>query len=220
MPNSNNNCEFCNEFSGGRENSFSRVYVNDPRDRTVLETRHLKILPTLGHFVKGYLLLVPKEHLCAIADAPLELIQELTEIKRSLVRQLSPLYGSYTFFEHGARGPDSGGCGISHAHLHALPLSTPKVLLKLKSQFSHVPVGSLAELKRATSGSSYLYYEDSSSHGWSFFPRFLPSQYMRRLIAEAAGISQWDWRQSGKENELLATQAEVIGALSGIRNAK
>jgi hypothetical protein len=159
-------------------------------------------------------------HFCALADTPAELIQELEEVKGALVRQLSPVYGPYVFFEHGARGPNSGGCGISHAHLHALPLSVDEVLPKLKSQFPHLPIGSLSELKPATSGASYLYCEDPSSQGWLFFPRVLPSQYMRRLIAESAGISLWDWRQSGREDGLLATRVEVLSALSGIHDGR
>jgi diadenosine tetraphosphate (Ap4A) HIT family hydrolase len=191
------------------------VYAGEPRDRAVLETAHLKVVPSLGHFAKGYLLAVPRVHLCALADAPLALIWELEEVKQALVRRLGPMYGDYVFFEHGARTPESGGCGISHAHLHALPLGSDGILPRLKAQFPHVPLDSMADLRRASSGASYLYFEDPSSQEWLFFPKSLPSQYMRRLIAGAAGIPEWDWRKSGREDLLLATRAEVLCALSG-----
>lgn len=216
MSTNNHTCEFCDEFRGGSENSFSRTYVDYLQDRTVLTTGRLKVVPTLGHFVKGYLLVVPKAHFWTLADMPAELMHELEEIKGALASRLSPLYGRYVFFEHGARGPGSGGCGISHAHLHAIPLSMDEVLPKLKSQFPHRPIASLSDLKPATAGLSYLYCEDSSSQGWLFFPRLLPSQYMRRLIAGAAGISQWNWRQSGREDGLLETRIETLRALSGV----
>jgi len=112
-------CEFCDEFSGGRRNSFASRYIHDLPDRTILETDHVKLLPTLGHFVKGYLLLVPKSHCCTLADAPHEAIREVEEIKRKLITHLGVQYGPYVFFEHGAQTPASGGCGIYHAHLHA-----------------------------------------------------------------------------------------------------
>ena len=169
---------------------FEWVTLTEQKRVILGERRRLKVIPSLGHFVKGYLLLVPKAHFCAIADTPPEFIQELEEVKGILTRQLGQLYGSYMFFEHGARSPDSGGCGISHAHLHALPLNVKDVLTKLKSQFPYLPVDSLRLLNRATAGASYLYCEDSSSGGWSFFPKFLPSQYMRRVSAESAGIAQ------------------------------
>src|SRR5437588_10868320 len=95
MSKTNNPCEFCDEFRGGSQNSFIRRYIAELRDRTVIETRHLKVIPTLGHFVKGYLLIVPKLHFCALADMPLDLIQELEELKATLIKRLSPIYGSY-----------------------------------------------------------------------------------------------------------------------------
>jgi ATP adenylyltransferase len=104
MP-TNSRCEFCDEFAGGSHNSFAATYAENLQDRTIIEAEHLKVLPSLGHFVKGYLLLVPKRHYCALADAPPEIIREVDEVKKSLIGQLSPLYGSYVFFEHGARTP-------------------------------------------------------------------------------------------------------------------
>jgi diadenosine tetraphosphate (Ap4A) HIT family hydrolase len=210
----NSRCEFCDEFCGGIHNSFATRYATELKDRTVLETEHIKVLPTLGHFVKGYLLLVPKRHYCALADTPLEVIQEVEQVKVMLIQQLTSLYGPYVVFEHGARGPGTGGCGIYHAHLHALPLSADEALSKLKNQFPSTPIGSLSDLRSATSDAPYLYCEDSSARPRLFFPAFLPSQYMRRLIAEEAGISQWDWRQSGREDALLATRAEVLSVLT------
>jgi diadenosine tetraphosphate (Ap4A) HIT family hydrolase len=213
MPN-DKRCEFCDEFCGGGQNSFATRYLDVLEDRTVLETDHVKVLPSLGHFVKGYLLLVPKPHYCTLADAPRNVIREVEETKRTLIRHLSALYGPYVFFEHGARALDAGGCGIYHAHLHALPLSVDEVLAKLKGQFPYRPIGSLLGLKSATSSKSYLYCENSRAQSRLFFPTSLPSQFMRRLIAEAAGIPQWDWRQSGREDALLATRNEVLTALS------
>jgi diadenosine tetraphosphate (Ap4A) HIT family hydrolase len=209
-------CEFCDEFRGGTRNSFAARYIDRLKDRTILETGHLKLLPSLGHFVKGYLLIVPKRHYCALGDAPLETLRQVEEIKIELSRRLGPIYGRYTFFEHGTRGPGSGGCGIDHAHLHALPLSIRTVLSRLKGEFSYRSIASLCALRRATGSASYLYCEDSARQSWLFFPSFLPSQYMRRLTAEASGILEWDWRESGREDAFLATRVESLKALSGV----
>lgn len=213
--NKNQPCDFCDEFSGGSSNAFSAWYSKDLRDRTLLETKHIRVLPTLGQFVKGYLLIVPTIHYCRLADMPSEALLEVEYVKTLLVGRLQSLYGNYTFFEHGGRTSDSGGCGIYHAHLHALPLEADITLPKLKEQFPHKSLGSLLELKSVESVASYLYYEDTSAHSWLFFPKFLPSQYMRRLMAEAAGISRWDWRCSGREDAFLATRSEVASVLTG-----
>jgi len=207
-------CEFCDEFSGGSRNAFATLYGEKLASRTLLETDHVRVLPSLGHFVKGYLLLVTKVHFCALADIPYEAIREVEDLKISLAQRLQLQYGPYVFFEHGARTVDSGGCGIYHAHLHAVPLKACNVLPKLQDQFPHRPIESMSDLKTAEPSKSYLYYEDSAGHSWLFFPKALPSQYLRRLIAESAGISQWDWRRSGREDALLATRTEVLSTLS------
>ncbi len=211
MPN-NRQCDFCDEFSGGHQNAFAAWYGCE--HRTVLETDNLKVVPSLGHFVKGYLLIVPKLHWCTLTDTPGVVISEVEEVKRAVIRELSPVYGPYVFFEHGARTPESGGCGIYHAHLHALPLNVDGPLPRLRQQFSALRIESLQELRIRTLNRSYLYYEDCSAGSWVFFPESLPSQYMRRLIAETLGISQWDWRSSGRQEALLATRTEVASLLS------
>ena len=207
-------CEFCDEFSGGTRNAFGHSYGNDVPDRTVLETAHLKVLPSLGHFVKGYLLVVPKVHHMALADMPTTVLREVDAVKTMLTRRLAPRYGSYTFFEHGTRTLAAGGCGIYHAHLHALPLKADAVLLKLQGQFPFRRIESILDLSTAEQGESYLYFEERAGHSWLFFPKVLPSQYLRRLAAESLGITQWDWRQSGREDTFLATRAEVLATLA------
>jgi len=203
-------CEFCDEFAGGSRNAFAVRYGDELPCRAVLETDQVTVLPTLGHFVKGYLLLVPKVHYCTLADMPSSAIRAVEDLKKSLVQSLRPRYGPFILFEHGARTVTSGGCGIYHAHLHALPLKAGGVLDKLQDQFPHRPIESMLDLRDVERDRSYLYYEESAGHSWLFFPKVLPSQYLRRLVAESAGITQWDWRRSGREDALLATRAEVL----------
>ena len=54
-------------------------------------------------------------------------------------------------------------------------------------------------------GKSYLYYETVRGNRYVFYPPFIPSQYIRRLLAEAIGIQNWNWRQCGREERLLST---------------
>src|SRR5207247_11042503 len=116
----NNSCEFCNEVAGGNANSFAVHYANEVASRTILEQDDFRVLPSLGQIVPGYLLLVPNHHYRAFADMSLEKLKAAEVLKTSLTKQMRSLYGNLLFFEHGVRTSDSGGCGISHAHLHFL----------------------------------------------------------------------------------------------------
>jgi len=210
-------CEFCDEFSGGTRNSFVERYHDDHVDRTIVETSGFKVVPSLGHIVQGYLLLIPRDHCCALADLPAESLRELEQLKTMLVGSLRGKYGGYVLFEHGARTENSGGCGISHAHLHAVPLPVEKDLLQtLRASFRHQQISGISGLRGAPADCSYLYYEDVRGGCYVFYPAYLPSQYMRRLIAERLGVENWDWRNRGREYSVLVTRAEVSRILRDV----
>jgi len=210
-------CEFCNEFAGGSANSFAARYGYELESRLILEESDLRLLPSLGQIVPGYLLLVPNQHCRALADMSLNELNDLETLKMYVIGHLYPTYGDYLFFEHGARTSDSGGCGITHAHLHAVPFPGDKdPVEKLKQSFPFDEVSNLPELKRIQIEKPYLYYEAVHGKRYVFYPPFVPSQYIRRLLAQALGIEAWDWRQSGREENLLTTFTRTSQLLAGM----
>jgi diadenosine tetraphosphate (Ap4A) HIT family hydrolase len=205
-----NQCEFCDEFAGGRANSFAVRYANEIASRTILEQDGFRAMPSIGQIVPGYLLLVPNYHYRAFADMSLEELNAAEGLKTGLTEQMRSTYGDCLFFEHGARTPDSGGCGISHAHLHIVPFPAEKdPVEELVRAFPVEEVSNLLDLKRIQPGKSYLYYESVRGERYVFYPPFIPSQYIRRLLAEALGIQTWDWRRCGREDRLLNTLSQT-----------
>lgn len=199
-------CEFCNEFAGGSSNSFAVHYGNELANRTILEQDGFRVLPSLGQIVPGYLLLVPIHHHRALADMSREELNAAETLNAGLSDQMRSAYGSCLFFEHGVRVDDSGGCGISHAHLHIVPFPAEKEPLdELIRTFPFEEISHLVDLKRVPPDKSYLYYESTRGNRCLFYPPFIPSQYIRRLLAEALGIQRWDWRQCGREEQFLST---------------
>jgi diadenosine tetraphosphate (Ap4A) HIT family hydrolase len=214
---SSNDCEFCDEIAGGSANSFAARYAHELESRTILEETDFKLLPSLGQIVPGYLLLVSKRHYRALADMSLEELRGAESLKRHLVTRLYPTYGDYLFFEHGARTSASGGCGISHAHLHAVPFPSDKDPVEdLIQTFAFEEVSNFPDLKSIHPERSYLYYEAVCGGRYVFYPEFIPSQYIRRLLAEALGIQSWDWRQYGREERLLTTLSRTSELLAGV----
>src|SRR5260370_16987094 len=122
-------CEFCSEFSGDTYNSFHALYRGTMPPRHLLGTDNFRIFPSIGQIVEGYLLIAPVQHYCTLDELPTELVGELAAICERARSIVSQNYGPCISFEHGARGPVNGGCGIYHAHLHIVPLSaTPAPL--------------------------------------------------------------------------------------------
>jgi hypothetical protein len=141
-----------------------------------------------------------------MADMPDDQIRGLDELCKEVRSILRNAYGACVFFEHGIRGEGSGGCGIDHAHMHTVPLMGKGVLNILAQKFECSDIDSLADIKRvAERNSSYLFFENSSAQRYVFPVNNLPSQYLRRLVAESVGRKDWNWRERGHEPELIST---------------
>jgi diadenosine tetraphosphate (Ap4A) HIT family hydrolase len=204
--NQKSRCEFCDEFAGSSKNEFVARYGSRLGDRLLFNGRYFRIVPSLGQIVEGHLLVIPVEHHRALADLPHSRAAELDDLCRYTRSVLTQKYGSCVLFEHGARGEGSGGCGIDHAHMHAVPVMADGVLSILAREFTGGDIASLAEIPRLLApGSSYLYFEDASRKRYAFPVQNLPSQYMRKLVADSIGKTDWDWRECGREPELLST---------------
>jgi diadenosine tetraphosphate (Ap4A) HIT family hydrolase len=196
-------CDFCNELRGDLSCAFHRIYAGDPDTRVLFRSEKFAVIPSLGHILGGYLLVLPIRHFRAAGDLTGNYLDEFAAICERVGRTLKDQYGPCILFEHGTRSEGVGGCGIYHAHMHAVPLSEvpdPVEILKLR-----FPYADLTDL------SSYLFYRDSDARFYLFDTGPLPSQYMRKLLADALGNQDWDWRKAGREERLLATMRVLSG---------
>jgi diadenosine tetraphosphate (Ap4A) HIT family hydrolase len=200
-------CDFCNELSGSSENSFGRIYGEHIESRILSRSSQFAVIPSLGQVVEGYLLILPINHFRALGDLPGPLLQEFVAICERVGNILKDQYGPHILFEHGTRSEGVGGCGIYHAHLHAVPLAeVADPIDTLKVRFPYAELTHLNEISKRSAGlSSYLFYQDSRARLYLFDTGPLPSQYMRKLLADALGNQDWDWRTAGREERLLAT---------------
>jgi diadenosine tetraphosphate (Ap4A) HIT family hydrolase len=206
-------CDFCNELSGSSENAFGRLYGEQLECRILSRSSQFAVIPSLGQIVEGYLLVLPINHFRALGDLPGPLLQEFAATCERVGNTLKDHYGPYILFEHGTRSEGVGGCGIYHAHLHAVSLaeiSDPVEILKLR--FAYTELNHLDDIREQSEGlSSYLLYQDPRARLYLFDTGPLPSQYMRKLIADAQGTQDWDWRTAGREERLLATMRRLSG---------
>src|SRR5260370_5986666 len=158
-------CDFCNEFSGGRRNAYARRYGPHADNRALLNDGVFRVLPTLGQLIEGHLLVIPGRHLTSMGDLMPDESKQLEAICDSVRWTLQEVYGQALFFEHGIRGAGSGGCGIEHAHLHAVPVAGDGVLDFLVREFGGCAIHGLVNIKDAVKQeSSYLFFEDSCAN--------------------------------------------------------
>jgi len=200
-----NNCDFCDELSGGSNNAFATIYKQQPTSRILYRSRHFVVLPSLGQIVEGHLLIVPITHDTALADVTLSSAEELSDLRSFVRGAVVETYGSVIFFEHGVRGKQAGGCGIDHAHLHAVPFaSSQEPIEELKDRHPLRSIGGISEIPHQVAPDSpYLYYEQTNGQAWACEIDFVPSQYLRKCVAESLGTKSWDWREFGTEEALI-----------------
>jgi len=72
------------------------------RSRVLYEDEHFVVMPPLGEFMEGGLLLLSRKHLLSFAHLPAPLFEHLERLMQAIGRVLLRRYGvDPLFFEHG-----------------------------------------------------------------------------------------------------------------------
>lgn len=202
-------CDFCQAFETG---SFPLSGGN----RILVDSGNYYVFPGLGQIVEGYLLIASKQHYIGIGEIPVQLYGELEIVLDKVREALRDFYCAPLFFEHGpATASRRGGCCIEHAHIHAMPVNID-IVDDISRQFSPHKISDLVELKRLYErGVPYLFLESTSGERYVFeIPGSIPSQYIRRIIAEKIGKPErWDWGAYWGLEELQRTLETLRGKI-------
>jgi diadenosine tetraphosphate (Ap4A) HIT family hydrolase len=205
---SSKQCCICEEI---KSHELPNDYVSRYRisNRFCYEDDNFVIFPSISPLVSGHILLFPKIHvsnLAALSDSMLSQINVLGK----MVQFHENIDRKYFFFEHGVKN-DIGGCGITHAHLHILPLPSEisnQVIIEIQKDFPSITHGNLGQIKdEARRSTAYLFYGIDLLDLTLSLAEEIPSQYIRKIIAEKINKSDWDWRNLTEEKKFLETYA-------------
>jgi len=163
-------------------------------ENLLLETENFYVVPTIGGFVEGYLLLISKEHLGSLAEIKKSQIEEFENLKKKCKKILIKIYDGCIFYEHGRTG-----MSVNHAHMHAVPVNID-FLGDLSVLFgTYIKVNQWNDVvKLSISHPHYLYYENCIKNNKYFFPvKKIESQFFRRILAEKLHLPEgvYDWRK-------------------------
>jgi hypothetical protein len=126
-----------------------------------------------------------------------------SEVRRLLTRHFDPP----VFFEHGmVCSTNRVGACVDHAHLHGVPLRSD-ITRRLKASHELVQIEGLHDLRgQRRLNQSYLYFENQRQENFIIRDASVPSQYLRRVIADELGLSDlWDWAAFPFEMNARAT---------------
>ncbi len=200
-------CPFCAEFEGDGLSIFSGMMGNRLASRVVYEDEHFVVMPPLGEFMEGGLLLLTREHILSMACLPPERFEHLERLLQAVQRALVKCRGvAPLVFEHGpARDWSKGVCCVDHAHLNIFPAPVQvhshlagRMSLRLDS------LSEMAKLSRAEFG--YLFVQQNDGARRAYDGRDVPTQMVRRIITSQLGLAErWHWRDYPGHDELIAT---------------
>ena len=228
-------CDFCDEQKGIRT-VFNEIY--DIKDRLIFETESFRLFPCMGCLREGHLLIASKKHYNAIGALDSKAMIELQGLIQEVVNFYRTKYKRETVvFEHGVTDDSgkTGGCGISHMHLHLLPMSREEYdsvseILNNSKQNTVRQVKTLQEVKNLYENKktyillSFLDLKDKEIFDDSCLitsdRNHFESQYMRKVVSEVLKKREWDWRRIKKpEQEFVNTFSSASTYFSTDRSA-
>ena len=187
-----NMCPFCQEVLNRSDNMIGR-------NRVIAESETFLVFPTVGGFVDNYQLIVPKKHINCFSELTSNEWEELNLIIEWQGRINKQYFNSSTsMFEHGALLPNNeSGKSIIHAHLHIFPNNNSLFDVLKEYDFSIQEISNITDLVNACHCyETYLYYRDVDGRDYVItHKQGLPSQFLRKVLADSLGEIGWNWRE-------------------------
>lgn len=208
-------CPFCAEIEHDEGGIFATIMGKSLPSRVLYEDEHFLVLPPLGEFMAGGLLLLTREHILSFAHLPPAQFDHLQRLLAAVQRVLIQHWGvSPLIFEHGPAPEEGKGvCCVDHAHLNIFPAPVPvHAHLAERMHCSLADLSGLAKLRRAEFG--YLFVQENDGTRRAYDGRNVPTQLVRRIITAQLGLPErWHWRDYLGKEELLATYLALQGQI-------
>jgi diadenosine tetraphosphate (Ap4A) HIT family hydrolase len=204
------NCCLCEEISS---KAFPKQYQGayPVTTRICVDTGEFVALPTLSPLFAGHILVLPYRHVSNLAALPLTSRLELLVCAQFVSKRLIEHFGAKLyFFEHGV-SVSGMACGVDHAHLHIMPLSSNSERLVESQIETDYPahdcadLGQILSLANQVQPAAYLLHGSALDSLRISFQDHIPSQYMRRLITDIDKRVEWDWKSLSGREEFFST---------------
>ena len=208
-------CPFCAEFEADGLSVFAQMMGDRLANRIVYEDEHFVVMPPLGQFIEGGLLLLTRQHILSLARLPPGLFERLEALLKAISRAVVERWGLPPLvFEHGpAPQRGKGLCCVDHAHFNIFParlLVHPHLAGRMHIRLG--PLSELTRLRRAEFG--YLFAQENDGARHAYDAQDVPTQLVRRIISAELGLPErWHWRDYPGLDELIATCKALKGQI-------
>lgn len=186
MSTKNCECKFCNISRG--------VYPLPELDTPIINDEHYYCIASIGAFIEGWSLLVPKRHSYSMRECYAD--SGFLEAANKLLTLLYTLYDRVLCFEHGAASHGSlTACGTAHAHLHFIPGVSSLLESLAQSGLHWERCEPLSIPTIVPNSGEYLFYREFKSNQlWDNSEGIIHkldvprSQFFRKILAKQSGF--------------------------------
>lgn len=196
--------------------AYCRHIRNNFDNRCIYSSKHFFVMPTLGEFIKGYLLIIPYRHVMSMAEFTKEELGDFVQVLDDIKCILKQTYNCSNLLVW-ENGTGNGGIGkakdsVIHAHIHIAPSNLNVGTIERLSGFNFTEI----ETKDLSSYGkhSYLLLQQDDNL-WKINDNsnlYIPRQYIRQVLAEEYGIpgEQWNWREYPFRELIEETKNDII----------
>lgn len=193
------NCKLCTALKDA--NSTNPSLWN----KKLYETESFVILPTIGPFVQGHVIIVSKAHFPSLSSMGIGKISECYDL---ISRIIETQEVDILFTEHGSFNQQDGGACIVHTHIHVIPemgqyfdvlndVLPDRNTEDKFAKFSDLNTIDFPYILNLNSKGRLAVYEAYNAH----------SQMMRKAICAKANRTDWDWERDPKVGVIESTVA-------------
>lgn len=209
-------CPYCRYIDDG----FMDKDIN--LHRTLYSSKNFFVIPTIGEFVKGYLLIIPFDHVMSNAELSLEKRYEFLDVLNDVAYMLKLTYGTSNIlvWENGSGngGASKSKTSIVHSHTHVAPSRLDAGTIEKLSGFPFEKI-SYEELYLHEKY-SYLLLRGKDNNDWRINDNpnlYIPRQYVRQLLlykdyTYLPNVT-WDWRAYPFIERIKETCSDIQKAL-------
>lgn len=173
-----NNCRFCD--------ILNKIYKYKDIDMPLIETKQYAMICSIGSFIPGWSLIIPKEHDFSMRKYYTD--PHFFDFFYTVKNLIEKTYSSKIIaFEHGANKNNSlTSCGTCHSHLHVLPFNETLVndIMRERNWISC----NFKDIEAIVDDNEYLLYVDvwdkiEESECYIHILHDEISQYFRKVLA-------------------------------------
>lgn len=191
-----------------------RIYerTTEHKEFPVYETENFYVLPGLGAFFDGYLMIVPKAHVMSFALLGDKILSEFYQVLSDISSILEAIYGKKVFaFEcsSGKTGAGKHKTSIVHAHFHLAPTDMP-VLREVQKSGLHPCLIQKEDLSQYGEYPYMLYVDQEDNWFMACDPKcYYPRQQPRQVLANWMDCYEvYNWRYHPMREKLQVIAEE------------